>query len=170
MLSLLKHPFSGGPANPSEQALRWRVVDGTSGPCTQVLPTKEQRVLGATDWEVLVLSFISRERPGFPGAASIAASCRPQVSDKSAGWRWVPTIKAGKKQQAFGEGSCSRLFWGFAGQEVNYLEPYRGGNPVSQLQSPTSLSACFSLRKDSWLCYHQLSALHCGYQLSSDQE
>ena len=168
MLSLPKHPFSGGPANPSEEALRWRVLDGASGPCAQVLPTKEQ--MGATNWQVLVLSFISRERPGVPGAASIAASCRPRVSDKSAGWGWAPTIKAGKKRQAFGEGSCSRLFWGFAGQEVNYLEPYRGGNPVSQLQSPASLSACISSRKGSWLCYRQLSALHCGYQLSSDQE
>ena len=58
--------------------------------------------------------------------------------------RWAQSINAGEKQQAFGEDSCYRLFWGFAGQEVNYLEHHSGGNPVSQLQSLVSLRAWFS--------------------------
>ena len=58
--------------------------------------------------------------------------------------QWAQSVNSGEKQQAFGEDSCYRLFWGFAGQEVNYLEHRSGGNLVTQLQSPVSLRAWFS--------------------------
>lgn len=48
-------------------------------------------------------------------------------------------MEAGKRQQAFANGSCSRLFRVFAGQEVKYLEHNDGGSPVSQQQS-----SCFT--------------------------
>lgn len=49
-----------------------------------------------------------------------------------------------KRQQPSAEGSCSRLFRVFAGQEVNYFEHHKGGNPVSQLQSSDFTKGCFS--------------------------
>ena len=49
------------------------------------------------------LSYSSHECKGFPG--------RPQVPDKSAGWRQLKSMKAGKRQQALVKDSWSRLCW-----------------------------------------------------------
>lgn len=91
-------------------------------------------------------------------------------------------MKAGKRQQSFAKGSCSRLFRVFAGQEVDYFENYNGGNPVSQLQSSDFTKGLFFFSfylniNIGWTprwkilgCPTISSALHCGYQLFSDHE
>lgn len=61
----LQMSFLRGQLTRAEPALRWTADERASLKCTQVLPTKTQDVLWATDGQTLVLSFISYELKGF---------------------------------------------------------------------------------------------------------
>lgn len=130
-------------------------------------------MLWAPDWQTLVLSIISHECEGFPGAASIAESHGPRASCKTDIWAnpWRP-----------GKGSRHLLTAAVPGSSMFFLAKKQsasstmmGDNAVSQRQSSNFTGGLFSPREQAptWSspgCPTISSASHCEYQLSSDQE
>jgi len=105
------------PQNTSSKVERSWVGQGSSCYCTQELCIKEQGMLGATDWQTLVLAFLFHDLKGFPGVAELLPPTDLRFLRRLVGIRLASgqSVKAGKRQQKSSKGSGYRLFHGSAG-------------------------------------------------------